>query len=241
MTATAAPGAYTDDLLELGRQAGLVAVGVCRAEPFTETRVELERRKAEGLHAGMSFTYRRPAVSADPTRSLPDARSLLVGAVGYLVDDSAPPVGPHGFVARYAQDGCYDHLRQALGVVGARLRADGHRARLLVDDNALHDREAARRAGLGWYGKNANILVPGSGSWIVLGSVLTDADLVPADELVPDGCGACRRCLDGCPTGAIVAPGVVDARGVSGLVGAGQGLVPSAASPGPRPPAVRVR
>ncbi len=83
---------------------------------------------------------------------------------------------------------------------------------MLCDDNALVDRAAAHRAGLGWYGKNANVLLPGHGSWFVLGSVVTDAPLPVAEQPVPDGCGSCTRCLDGCPTDAIVAPGVVDAR-----------------------------
>ena len=82
---------------------------------------------------------------------------------------------------------------------------------MLADDNALVDRQAAYRAGLGWYGKNSNLLLVGRGSWFVLGSVVTDADL-PAATPVADGCGPCRKCLDGCPTNAIVAPGVVDAR-----------------------------
>jgi len=75
----------------------------------------------------------------------------------------------------------------------------------------LVDREAAVRAGIGWYGKNANVLIPGRGSWFVLGSVVTDAPL-PEGQPMGDGCGSCQRCLDSCPTGAIVAPGVVDAR-----------------------------
>ena len=107
----------TGTLLELGRQAGLAAVGVCRAEPFTETRVELERRKQQGLHAGMAFTYRRPEIAADPTRSLPDGRSLVVGAVAYRIDDGQRPGPAHGYVARYVHHGLYDQLRQALGVV----------------------------------------------------------------------------------------------------------------------------
>ena len=81
----------------------------------------------------------------------------------------------------------------------------------MLDDNALVDRAAAQRAGLGWFGHNANLLVPGYGSWVVLGSIVTDAVLAPS-QVVPDGCGPCRRCLDGCPTKAIIAPGVVDAR-----------------------------
>lgn len=119
---------------------------------------------------------------------------------------------PRGRVARYAWDDHYGPLRSALTVVARELKRAGWRARVLADDNALVDREAAYRAGLGWYGKNANLLLPGEGSWFVLGSVVTDAPLAPTGERVPDGCGTCTRCLDGCPTGAIVAPGVVDAR-----------------------------
>jgi epoxyqueuosine reductase len=93
-----------------------------------------------------------------------------------------------------------------------RLRDDGHRARVLMDDNALVDRAAAHRAGLGWWGKNTNLLIPDGGSWFLLGSVLTDLVLAPATGRVPDGCGTCRRCLDACPTGALGPPGVLDAR-----------------------------
>lgn len=122
------------------------------------------------------------------------------------------PSPPRGRVARYAWEDHYGPLREGLTAIARRLKADGWRARVLADDNALVDREAAYRAGLGWYGKNANLLLPGEGSWFVLGSVVTDAPLAPTAHRVPDGCGACTRCLDGCPTGAIVAPGVVDAR-----------------------------
>jgi epoxyqueuosine reductase len=99
-----------------------------------------------------------------------------------------------------------------LKAVAAVLKAEGWRARVLADDNAMVDRAAAHRAGIGWWGKNANLLLPGLGSWYVLGCVVTDAPVPPTSSVVDDHCGACRRCLDGCPTGAITAPGVVDAR-----------------------------
>lgn len=218
------------ELVALGRASGLDAVGVTPAEPFTSTRRDLEQRKARGLHGGMAFTYRSPERSSDPRRALPDARSLVVGARSYLRNPSAGgsnssvgsggtdgpdsgPARPVGAVARYAWSDYYGELRSGLQVVSQRLRADGWRTRVLADDNALVDREAARRAGLGWYGKNTNLLLPGQGSWFVLGSVLTDAPLEPSSsEPVADGCGSCVRCIDGCPTGAIVEPGVVDAR-----------------------------
>ena len=203
-----------DALRRIGLDAGLDAVEVASAEPFVEVRATLDTRKAAGLHGGMAFTYRNPARSTDPAQAVPDARSLVVGARGYLQGEpgGGPPVGPVGRVARYAWEDHYAHLRAGLAAVGEALRTEGWRARVLVDDNALVDRAAAHRAGIGWWGKNANLLVPGLGSWYVLGSVVTDAPLVPTSGPQPDGCGPCRRCLDGCPTGAITAPGVVDAR-----------------------------
>jgi len=110
------------------------------------------------------------------------------------------------------RDDAYERLAEGLEAIAAHLREAGHRAVVVADQNHLVDRAAAHRAGIGWYGKSSNVLVPGHGSMVVLGSVLTDAELPPAPGPVDDGCGSCRRCLDGCPTGAIVAPGVVDAR-----------------------------
>jgi epoxyqueuosine reductase len=202
-----------DELRAVGLDAGLVALGVTDVEPFDDARRAIEERKAAGLHAGMSFTFRNPARSTEPARLLRNARSLVVGALAYAGGPLADPDPgrPQGQVARYATDDHYAELRRALGEVAAVLRAAGHRAAVFADDNALVDRAAAVRAGLGWAGKSANVLVPGHGSWVVLGAVVTDAALTP-DAPIEEGCGTCRRCLDGCPTGAIVAPGVVDAR-----------------------------
>jgi epoxyqueuosine reductase len=198
------------ELLALARSAGLDEVGVCSAIPFVEARRTLEARHEAGLSGGMAFTYRNPARSTDPSATLPGARSLIVGALHY--DAEVPPRPPHSArVARYATEDHYARLRGALGEVKAALRRHGHRAVVVADDNALVDRAVAVRAGIGWAGKSSNVLLPGRGSWFVLGSVITDAVLEPTGAPIDDGCGSCRRCLDGCPTGAIVAPGVVDA------------------------------
>lgn len=198
--------------LQAGRDAGLDAVGIASAVPFRQVRDDLEERKREGLHGGMAFTYRNPTRSTDPNASLAGARSLLVGARNYRRAVPPPPEpGRDGFVARYSWTDHYTPLRDALEASARVLREAGYAARCLADDNALVDRAAAYRAGLGWWGKNSNLLLPG-GSWFVLGSVVTDAPLPPSGRDNADGCGTCSRCIDECPTGAIVAPGVVDAR-----------------------------
>ena len=204
--------ALRDAVLDQGRVGGLVAVGICDASPFDEARQVLETRRAEGLSADMAFTYRNPARSTDPAATMPEARSMVVGALRYGADPAARPDDPSARVARYATRDHYARLRAALDAIAGVLRAEGHRALVLADDNAMVDRAAAVRAGLGWYGKSSNVLVPGEGSWVVLGAVLTDADLGTTGAPIEDGCGTCRRCLDACPTGAIIAPGVVDAR-----------------------------
>ncbi|HEX4903475.1 MAG TPA: 4Fe-4S double cluster binding domain-containing protein [Acidimicrobiales bacterium] len=203
-------------LLERARAAGLAAgldaVGATDVAPFPEVRRSLERRKASGAHAGMSFTFRNPRRSTEPTRLLRDARTLVVAAKGYLEPRPPRPPGPVAAVARYAWRDHYAELRAGLDAVAEVLRDSGHRAAVFADDNALVDRAAAHRAGIGWWGKSANLLVPGAGSWFVLGTVVTDAALPVAADPVADGCRSCTRCLDGCPTGAIVAPGEIDAR-----------------------------
>jgi epoxyqueuosine reductase len=203
-----------DELRRAGLGAGLDVVEVATAEPFVDVRTTLEERKAHGLPAGMAFTYRSPDRSTDPARSLPEARALVVGARSYLTEEApAPDGGPlRARVARYAWEDHYAAVREGLTAVGRVLKDAGWRARVVSDDNALVDRAAAQRAGIGWWGKNANLLLPRLGSWYVLGSVITDAPLAGSAEPVADLCGTCTRCLDGCPTGAITAPGVVDAR-----------------------------
>ncbi len=226
----AALAELSERVRSVGAAAGLAAVGVTSAEPLLGAREQIQRRVAAGQHAGMVFTFSRPEKATTPQRLLPDAASVIVGAWPYSFQapqqSSTGPAGDtsrgssgdrahpieEGRIARYQWVDHYGALRVALKSIASELKAHGWRARVLADDNALVDRAAAHRAGIGWFGKNANILIPLHGSWFVLGSVVTDAPLPPATEPVADGCGTCTRCIPGCPTGAIVAPGVIDAR-----------------------------
>ncbi len=200
-----------DELVDVAHEHGIEHLGVAPADVLSRARAALHERKAQGLHAGMEFTYRNPDRSTDPGRAVERARCVIVGARPYLTAESPErPPGAQGAVAKYAWTDHYAPLRDGLRVVARRLRDAGHRAVVFADDNSIVDREVAYLAGIGWFGKNANILIPGAGSWFVLGCVVTSAEYDVGTPL-SDGCGSCRRCLDGCPTGAIVAPGVVDA------------------------------
>jgi epoxyqueuosine reductase len=204
-----------EELRAVGASHGLDALGVTSAAPFPETRRHLEERKAAGLHGGMRFTYRRPEVSSDPARALPGAQALVIAARSYLVDDPGPAhddPGPQGRVARYAWRDHYRDLRDALTAVAEVLREAGWgrgcsptttpwsteppRSVPASAGSARTPTSCCRVAGAG----------TSSAAWSRLPRCW------PSPDPVEDGCGTCRRCLDGCPTGAIVAPGVVDAR-----------------------------
>ena len=207
----AARAAYTERVLSIGTSGGLDRVGVAPAQVMQRAHQALVERKAAGLHDTMQFTYRNPERSTDPQSAVADAKSMIVGAYSYASPLPDPKAQFSARVARYAWTEYYEALKVGLFAMRDQLRSDGFKAVVFADDNSMVDREAAYLAGLGWFGKNANVLIEGSGSFFVLGSVITTAPLIINEKPVADGCGACRRCIDACPTGAIIEPGTVDA------------------------------
>lgn len=203
---------YWAQLQQVGLDAGLDALGVAPAGEMHRARQQLHDRLDRQLTNGLKFTFLRPDRSTNPSLLVDGARTVIVGLRSYAYED--PIViddgRVHARIARYAWEDHYGELKSSLSHVAAQLRRDGHRATVFADDNSIVDREIAWLAGLGWYGRNANLLVPGRGSMFVIGCIVTTAD-VPIGEEVPDGCGTCSRCLPACPTAAIVEPGVIDA------------------------------
>jgi len=191
---------------------GLVALGVCGSEPFADVAVEMDRRKAAGESGRLRFTYADPGVATDIRRSYPWAVRLVVGASTYLpaAENPGPPRANHGRTARFATADHYEPLRRGLEAVRDVLRAAGHRAEVLIDDNRLVDRAAAVRAGIAWWGKSTMALTPKFGPWTLLGSVVTDADL-PITPPTQRDCGKCVACIPACPTGALDREGTIDA------------------------------
>ena len=216
---------YFEKISDLAPELGLAAWGVTDAEPFVETRIEIERRKEKELHGGMQFTFRNPERSTTPKMIMGDAKALIVGALRTpsprleKVDTEAVRI------AAYARKDYYSLLRNALAPIAEILKKDGWKAQVVADENSLVDRAAAIRAGIGWHGKNGNVLIPGQGSWFVLGSIVTNAEL-PVSEKVQQDCGVCKRCIDACPTGAIIEPGVVDARKCIAWLVQAPGIIP---------------
>lgn len=211
----------------LAAESGLDRVGVCTADPFSATRITIRSRKAAGMSARLGFTFTDPDVSTDIRRSFPWAERLVVGIRSYLPDAGNPGAAlpGRGRVARFAVTDAYQPLRAGLERLAVELGDAGYRSEVLVDDSRLVDRAAAVRAGVGWWGKSTMVLAPGVGPWFLIGSVVTDARL-PVSGLMERNCGSCVACLPACPTGALVAPGVLDARLCLAALAQSPGVIP---------------
>jgi len=198
--------AYRQARHELSEQLGLDAVGVTRAEAYTRTERHIRERRARGLFGRLRFTIARPEVSCHPERLLDGARTVISAALCYYRPEPPRPAGA-GRLPRYMWTDGYSVLRGRLDELG---RALGGAYRVLVDTSDHVDREAAARSGVGFYGKNTMLITRRHGSWVVLGTLVTTAELEPTPPLEA-GCGSCTRCIDACPTGALDEPGVLDA------------------------------
>ncbi len=203
----------TQRVMAAGQEAGLDRIGVCSTDPFPEVRHDLVERRAAGLSSSLSFTFSRPDIASDPAAAFPWAERIVVAGRAYVPEAGSPgpPIPGTGRVARFAESDHYRPLLEGLRAMAMVLEAGGFRAEAISDDGRLVDRAVARRAGVGWWGKNTMILAPEVGPWMLLGSVLTDAPLVESNPMKRD-CGTCEACLPACPTGALIAPGILDAR-----------------------------
>jgi epoxyqueuosine reductase len=196
----------TAELQRLGEALGLDAVGAAPAAAYEATERHILERRSRGLFGRLRFTTARPEVSCHPERLLDGARTVVSAALCYW--EPAPASRPgQGTMPRYARRDAYAVLRERLDALGGAL---GGSYRVLVDSNDHVDREAAVRAGIAFYGKNTMAITRRHGSWVVLGTLVTTAELEPSPPLGTD-CGSCRLCVDACPTGALDEPGTLDA------------------------------
>jgi epoxyqueuosine reductase len=193
------------ELARLGEELGIDVVGATVAEPYAETERLIRERRARGLFADMRFTMARPNVSCHPEALLDGARTVVSAALCYYAPGPEAGMG-EGRLPRYTWADHYALLREKLEALGEQL---GGRYRVLVDANQHVDREGAARAGVGFYGKNTMLITRKHGSWVVLGTLVTDVEIEPSKPLELD-CGSCTLCIEACPTGALDEPGIVD-------------------------------
>ena len=185
----------------LARECGFELAGVAAAEPVPDTD-RFERWLARGMAGEMKYlTDHRAEVRGDVKRLLPSARSVICVGKLYNTGASTPPDG----ISRYARSRDYHvTIKDSLQALAARLlEIEPFDYKICVDTAPLLERSYARQAGLGWIGKNTCLINEPLGSWFLLGEIVTSLEF-KAGTPTPDRCGTCRRCIDACPTHALV-------------------------------------
>jgi epoxyqueuosine reductase len=213
--------ALEDRLKQQAHGLGFELAGIAPATP-ADGFARLCSWLARGFAGEMGYMNRHGDARRDPSSILPEVHSVLMVAMNYkpmaecgLENQPCPSTMPAGKVARYARGADYhDVLRQRLRRLLAWLQEQRPhcRGRAVVDTAPLLERDFARRAGLGWFGKNTMLLNKRLGSFFFLGALLTDLELRADAPHDTAHCGTCTACLDACPTGAFVGPGWLDSR-----------------------------
>ncbi len=197
---------------ELGRELGFAEIGVARAEPGAAVD-RLRAWLAAGMHGEMDYMARHLELRAQPQQLQAGTITVIAAALDYLPHDRTTDDPGQAAISRYAQGRDYhkvvrSRLQKLADAIGEQIGPFGYR--VFSDSAPVMEVEYASQAGLGWRGKHT-LLLSKQGSWRFLGEIYCDLPL-PPDAPVDEHCGTCRACLDACPTGAIVAPYVVDAR-----------------------------
>jgi epoxyqueuosine reductase len=204
-----------DDLKREARRLGFDLAGIAAATE-AETYAVFRDWLAQGHAGAMAYLERHADARRHPDSVLAEVRSVLMLAMNYqspACDAAAPPLT--GRIARYARGVDYHELlwrRLDELLAWLRQRRPGCHGRGVVDTAPLLERDFARRAGLGWFGKNTMLLNKHLGSYFFLAALLLDLPLTPDAAHTAQHCGTCTACLDACPTAAFVAPGQLDAR-----------------------------
>ena len=203
-------------IFDKANELGFSAWGIARADAVPEAGERLKEWIATGNHGEMGWMEERAGQRASPQGLWPEARSVIALAMSY-----APPHDPlalegvrdRGRISVYAQGSDYHKVvKKALKAMGRWLAAEaGCELKVFVDTAPVMEKPLSAAAGIGWQGKHTNLLNREHGSWLFLGVIYTTLDLEP-DEPAAFHCGSCTRCIEACPTQAIIGPGQLDAR-----------------------------
>ena len=191
---------------------GFNSCGIAVATQLDEDAVRLEQWLKKGHNSGMQYMERYFDLRIDPRKLVPGAKSVITLLLNYFPSQQQEPTSPK--VAKYAYGTDYhfvirDKLNQLLDFINENIGAVNGRG--FVDSAPVLERSWAIRSGLGWVGKNGNVLTLDSGSFFFIATLITDLDLIADAPFATDHCGTCTRCIDACPTQAIVSPTEIDA------------------------------
>ena len=206
---------FTEQIKRKAIAIGFDKVGIVSAEPLSDEGERLAEWLDKGFHAEMKWLEREPEKRVNPALIFPDAKSVVVVALNYYTPHEHDDSDDKGKVSRYAWgDDYHDILKERLRELLAFIKsidetADG---KICVDTAPMMDKAWAIRAGLGWMGKHSNVITKEFGSWFFIGEIILNIELEYGAEIIADHCGTCTKCLDACPTSAIVAPYVVDSK-----------------------------
>lgn len=195
-------------------QLGFTACGVATAEKLHAHETPLKKWLKEGMHGAMAYMENHLEKRLDPRMLVEGARSVIVVAMNYFPTEQQNPDASY-LVSKYAYGIDYHFIiKEKLRKLEERLKelAPQHQGRVFTDSAPVLERAWAVQAGLGWTGKNGCLIIPRKGSFLFLGELITNIELRPDTPFEKDFCGNCRRCIDACPTGAFVAPKLLDAR-----------------------------
>jgi len=203
-----------DDVKRIALDIGFHACGVSRAERLDNQEALFSQWLNHQYHATMGYMERNIDLRLDPTKLVHGSKSVISVLLSYNTGDL--PVNLNvPRIARYASRVDYHTLmKKMLWEMLEQLRRNygNMNGRAFVDSAPVMEREWAVRAGLGWIGKNSNLINRGLGSYVLIGELIVDVEIEPSNYQERNRCGSCTRCMDACPGKAIVAPGVVDAQ-----------------------------
>lgn len=203
----------TEKIKQKASEIGFHKIGIVRAESLESEGEHFKKWLEMNFNAAMQWLEREPEKRIDPKILFPEAKSIVVIALNYYTPHEHEADDSKGKVSRYAWgDDYHDVLKEKLRELLAFIKsideaADG---KICVDTAPIMDKAWAVRANLGWLGKHSNVITKEYGSWVFLGEILINLELEYETETIGDHCGTCTKCLDACPTEAIVQPYVVD-------------------------------
>lgn len=203
-----------EDIINVSRSIGIDKLRFTSADPFLELKQRLLTHRELGYESGFEEPDLEKRV--DPKKIMPEAQSIIAIALAYpskMKDAPKSKKGAYrGILCRSSWGVDYHHiLRDKLKQLEEYIRSRVPEVHIesMVDTGELSDRAVAERSGIGWSGKNSAIITPEFGSWVYLGEMITSIPFEP-DEPITESCGTCTKCIDACPTGALVQEGQLD-------------------------------